>query len=152
MKKFLTFFLISLSLFFIQAPAHAFVCPGDPRCGDEPPSGNTNTGNIGTITPPAGAPDVAGDPSGFISGLVRNSIKILLIVAFILALIWTIIAGIKFVLAGGDPKAVSAAWSQIYWGLIGLVVVVGAFAIISMVQTFFGIHIIDNFALPTRTQ
>ena len=51
--------------------------------------------------------------------------------------------------ASGDEKAVSSAWAQIYWGLIGLVVVVGAFAIINLAETFFNIQIISGgFSLP----
>lgn len=108
--------------------------------------------DVGRIAPPPGVvPDVGGDPSGFVAGLVRGGIQFLLIVGFIVALFWTIFAGYRFVFSGGDEKAISGAWSQIYWGLIGLVVVVGAFAIIRLVEIFFGVNIVSGgFQLPTR--
>ncbi len=105
---------------------------------------------LGTITPPSGIPDVAGNPTNFVAGLIRGGIQLLLIVAMVVALIWTILAGFRFITSGGDPKNTGAAWQQIYFGLIGMLIVVGAFAIIKLIETFFNISIIGNFALPTR--
>lgn len=107
--------------------------------------------DLGKITPPAGVlPDTGGDPTNFVAGIVRGGVMLMVIVAFITALIWTIFAGYRFITAGSDEKAVSSAWSQIYWGLLGLVIVVGAFAIINLVETFFDIKIISDFTFPTR--
>ena len=105
---------------------------------------------VGRINPPPGVvPDAGGDPTGFVAGIIRGGIQFLLITAFIVALIWTIFAGFRFVFSGGDEKSVSGAWSQIYWGLIGLIVVVGAFAIIKLVEAFFKINIVSGgFLLP----
>lgn len=91
-----------------------------------------------------------GDPGGFVASLFKNGISMLILGAFLLMLIYTIIAGIKFITAGGDSKAISAAWSQIYMGMIGMLVVVGSYAIIVLIETFFNIKIISNgFTLPT---
>jgi len=106
---------------------------------------------IGKIIPPTSIPITSADPSSFIAGLARASIQILLIVAFIIALVWTIFAGYRFIFAGGESKNITAAWSQIYWGLLGMAVVLGSFAIIKLVETFFNVTIISgNFQLPTR--
>lgn len=106
---------------------------------------------IGTINPPAGIPTVGGDPSGFVAGIIRGSIQFLLVTAFIIALIWTILAGYRFITAGGDEKTVASAWAQIYWGLIGMVVVLGSFAIIKLVEIFFNVNILSGgFQLPQR--
>lgn len=105
---------------------------------------------VGTITNP-GLPDTGANPSSFVAGLIRGGIQFLLIAAFIVALIWTIFAGFRFVFSGGDEKNISGAWSQIYWGLLGLIIVVGAFAIIRLVEAFFEITIISgNLLLPQR--
>jgi len=97
---------------------------------------------LGTITPPSGA--VTGDPETIIAGIIRNGISLLLIAAFVIALIWTIIAGLSFIFSGGDEKGVASSWARIYWGLIGMVVVVGSFAIIKLVETFFGITVLSG--------
>ena len=104
---------------------------------------------IGTITPPASVPDPGADPTTYVAGLIRAGVSLLLVVAFVIFFIWTILAGLRFVFAGGDSKNISAAWSQIYWGLIGMVVVMGAFAIVKLVETFFGVTIFTNFQLPS---
>lgn len=105
---------------------------------------------IGTISPPAGTvPTVGADPSAFVAGLIRNGISLLVIASFVIAVIWTIINGLRFILASGDEKTISSAWSQIYWTLIGMVIILSSFAIIKMVETFFDVHIFDvPFQLP----
>lgn len=113
--------------------------------------GSGGTSGVGTIRPPAGfnIPQTS-DPQTFVAGLVRNGIALMIIIAFIVDLIWTILAGYRFILAQGDPKTISAAWSQIYWGLIGLVVIMGSFAIIRIAETFFNVDIITSgLRLPT---
>lgn len=106
---------------------------------------------IGTITPPAGTVGVGEDPTSVIGGIVRGGIQLLLVVSFVVALVWTIFAGFRFVTSGGDSKSTGQAWSQIYMGLIGMIIIVGSFAIIKLVETFFEIDIISGgLILPTR--
>lgn len=114
--------------------------------------GGGGSGPLGTINAPAGVPTIArtgNDPSAFVGKIIQNGLTLLITSAFIIALVWTIIAGIRFITAGSDEKTVASAWSQIYWGLIGLVVVLGSFAIIKIVETAFGVNIIQNFQIPT---
>jgi len=112
---------------------------------------------VGTITPPTDAagnpliPNPGGNPSAFVAGIIRGAIQFLLITAFVVFLIWTIFAGFRFVFSGGDEKSISSAWSQIYWGLLGMLIVVGAFAIIVLVETFFNVKIVSSgLKLPMR--
>lgn len=107
---------------------------------------------LGTISPPPTIPTVdPGQESFFVAGIISAGLQLLLIVAFVTALLWTIFAGYRFITSGSDEKAVGASWAQIYWGLIGLVVVLGAFAIMRLVETFFGVDIISGtFLLPQR--
>src|SRR3990167_9378949 len=99
---------------------------------------------LGTIDPPLGIPTVGGNPSNFVAGLIRGVISFLIIAGFIVAFFWIIFAGFRFITAGSDEKSVGQAWSQIYWGLIGMVVVIAAFAIIKLVETFMGVTIISG--------
>ena len=97
--------------------------------------------DLGTIKPPAGTvPSAGSDPSNYVASLISSAITLLIIAAFVIGLIWMIFAGYSFIFAGDDPKKVSSAWSRIYWGLLGLVIVVGAFAIISLVEAVFNVH------------
>lgn len=105
---------------------------------------------LGKIDVPQGV--VGGDPESTVILLVKNGIRLFLIVSFIIFLLWTIIAGLRFIFSGGDSKSVGQAWSSIYWSLIGMVVVVGAFAIIKLVESFFGVDILSGGVtiLPTN--
>lgn len=99
--------------------------------------------NLGRITPPADVPS-GGNPNFLVGSIIRNSIQLLLIASFVIALIWTIIAGLRFIFAGGDEKTIASAWSQIYYGLIGMAVIMGSFAIIRLVEVFFKVNIISG--------
>jgi len=106
---------------------------------------------IGTIDAPAGVAKVTGDPSSFIAGFIQAGISLMLIIAFIVALFFTIFAGFRFLTSGGDPKSTGQAWSQIYMGLLGMIVVLGSYAIIRLIETFFNVAIISGgFQLPSR--
>lgn len=106
---------------------------------------------IGTITPPDSIPDPGANPTVFIAGIIRAGIQLLLIVSFIAALLWTMFAGFRFITSGGDPKSTGQAWTQIYWGLVGMLIVGGSFAIIILVENFFEIKIISGgLILPQR--
>lgn len=79
-----------------------------------------------------------------IVAVVRAIIRFILVVAFVIAFIMLLVGGIRWILAGGDEKAVAGARNTITAALIGLVVVLVAFAIIRLVEIFFGVNIISN--------
>ena len=100
--------------------------------------------DLGRIIPPPGTiPDAGTDPSNFVASLIKNGITLLIIVAFVVALIWMIFAGYSFIFAGDDPKKVSSAWSRIYLGLLGLVIIIASYALIVLVETVFNVKFIS---------
>ena len=76
--------------------------------------------------------------------VIRAIIRFILIVAFVLAFIFLLIGGIRWITAGGDEKGVAGARGMITSALIGLVIVLVAYAIIRLVETFFGFDIITG--------
>lgn len=86
--------------------------------------------------------------------VIRSAIRFILLVAFILAFIFLIIGGIRWITAGGDEKAVAGARGMITGALIGLVIVLVAYALIRTVEIFFNVSIITgtNFTIPTVVQ
>ena len=85
--------------------------------------------------------------------LVRNIIRIIIIVGFVIAFIMLIVGGIRWILAGGDEKAVASARGTITAALIGLVIILVSFALIKLVETFFGIPILTGgVEIPTANQ
>lgn len=88
--------------------------------------------------------------AGGIVPIVRAVIQFILVVAFVLAFIMLLIGGIRWITAGGDEKAVGSARNMITAALIGLVVVLVAFALIKLVESFFGVNIITGgVCIPT---
>lgn len=83
--------------------------------------------------------------------LIRNIINLLLWSAVMLAIIFVIYGGIKWVLSGGDKAKVDAARGTITFAIIGLTLSFLAFLIINSVLYFFGIQQGSIFVLPTLT-
>lgn len=53
-----------------------------------------------------------------------------------------IMAGIKLLTAGADPKAVASAWSTFTWAVIGLILLSAAWLVIILIQRFTGADIL----------
>src|SRR3990167_7599152 len=89
-------------------------------------------------------------PINDIVGIIRAVIQFILVVAFVLAFIMLLIGGIRWITAGGDEKGVAGARNMITAALIGLVIVLVAYAIILLVETFFNVNIIsEGVSIPT---
>ena len=76
--------------------------------------------------------------------VVKGIIQFILVIAFVAAFIFLLIGGLRWITAGGDEKAVSSARNMITAALIGLVIVLVAYAIIRLVEIFFGVNIITG--------
>lgn len=82
--------------------------------------------------------------------VVRSIIRFILLIAFVLAFIMLLIGGIRWITAGGDEKGVAAARNMITAALIGLVIVLIAYALIRLVEIFFNVNIITGtICIPT---
>lgn len=83
-------------------------------------------------------------PINNIVSVVRGIIRFILVVAFVVAFIMLLIGGIRWITAGGDEKGVAGARNMITAALIGLVVILVAYAIIRLVEIFFNVSIITG--------
>lgn len=61
-----------------------------------------------------------------------NILRLVFIGAGIYALVNLITAGYQYMTAGGDTKALAAAWARIWHTLLGLVIIVGSFALAAL--------------------
>jgi hypothetical protein len=59
-----------------------------------------------------------------------------------------VIGGIRWIASGGDKAQTEAARNQITSALVGLVIVFAAWAIVALINVFFGINIF-SLAIPT---
>ncbi|MFA6602854.1 MAG: pilin [Candidatus Shapirobacteria bacterium] len=109
---------------FIAAPIYA-------QNIDIQPQGQFNT--LGTLT---------------FERLVSGAISLIMLVValvFFFMLVW---GGLKWVMSQGDSKNVEAARNQITNALIGLAIVFASWAIVRLIETIFGVSIL-NLKVPT---
>lgn len=83
--------------------------------------------------------------------LLSNALALLFFFAGLLAFIFIVIGGIQWITAGGDAKAAQAARDRITAAVVGLLVVVAAFAITLILGRVFGIDLF-NFRFPGTEQ
>ena len=88
-------------------------------------------------------------PDLTISGIISGAISLVLLVVALVFFFVLIMGGLKWVMSGGDQKNVEAARNQITNALIGLAIVFATFAIIKLIETIFGISIINGLKIPT---
>lgn len=79
--------------------------------------------------------------------LISDVISLFIIFAFIAAFFFLLWGGFQWITSGGSPEAVDAARGRIVQALIGLVLVVAAWALFSLVGDFLGFDF-TNFDLP----
>lgn len=87
---------------------------------------------VGTINNPLTKYGAYNAPNGGLIGLFTNILRLVFVVAGIYALLNFILAGYQYMTAGGDSKALSSAWSRIWQTLVGLIIVVGSFALAAL--------------------
>jgi ABC-type multidrug transport system fused ATPase/permease subunit len=76
--------------------------------------------------------------------LISYAIQLILIVAAVLFFFLLVLGGIRWITSGGDKGQTEAARNQITAALVGLVIVFAAWAIVQLVETFFGVRILSG--------
>ena len=80
--------------------------------------------------------------------IISVIITILFIAAVVIALIFLIYGGIKWILSGGDKTNVEAARNHIIAAIVGLIIALGAYLILNIIlKTFLGTSITE-FTIP----
>lgn len=85
-------------------------------------------------------------------GVIQALISLVLIVAALIFFFMLVLGGVRWITSGGNKEQTEAARSQLTAAIIGIVIVFSAWAIIQIIQRFFGITIMGGgagFALPT---
>lgn len=99
------------------------------------PGQGTDFAQLGELTLP-----------NIVSGLIRGALVVAAIVFFFIL----VIGGIRWIASGGDKAATEGARNQITAALIGLVIVFAAWAIVALINTFFGVNIF-SLTIPSAT-
>ncbi|OIO13066.1 hypothetical protein COV53_04615 [Candidatus Gottesmanbacteria bacterium CG11_big_fil_rev_8_21_14_0_20_37_11] len=84
-----------------------------------------------------------------IGSLISSTIGLVLIIAGLAAFAFLIWGGIAWITSGGDKSQVEAAQKRIQAAIVGLFIVFAAWALMLLIQGFFGVTILGNISLPT---
>jgi len=96
-----------------------------------------------------GIPQPPGVKIENIGTLISGAIGVALLVAAILVFVMLIWGGFTWISSGGDKAKTEEAKTRITNALIGLAVIAGAWAIMKLIEFFFGITILtDNVQIP----
>jgi hypothetical protein len=94
-------------------------------------------GNV-NLNPPTGFENLQNISFGNLVGMAISFILIIAAVAFFFMLV---LGGIKWITSGGDKGKTEGARNQITAGLVGLVIVFAAWAILTLIESFFGVNL-----------
>ncbi|MBA3723968.1 MAG: hypothetical protein H0W89_03700 [Candidatus Levybacteria bacterium] len=93
------------------------------------------------IDPPGQLPSGGLDT---LSNAIGVGITIMMIIAILASLIFLVLGGIQWTSSGGDKGKIAAARAKLTFAIIGLIVAIGAFGIVNIFGTFFGVELFGN--------
>jgi len=89
------------------------------------------TSIVGTVTNPL-PPAYRSVAGGGLILFLTNVLRLVFVVAGMFAFINLVLAGFQFMSAGGDAKAIEKAWGKIWQSFMGLILVIGSFALAAL--------------------
>lgn len=84
-------------------------------------------------------PDAAGLQE--IEDIVRSIVSVVIGLGFVATLVMLVMAGIKYLTSGGEPKAVQAAHQVTTWALLGILFLAVAWLILQLIKAFTGVPV-----------
>ena len=78
-----------------------------------------------------------------ITSIISALVVLVMIIAALVFFFMLVIGGIKWIMSGGDKAQAESARNQITAALIGLVIVFAAWAIVNLIDLFFGVNIMS---------
>ena len=153
MNKKITFLISFLLVFFLIFSSAKIVFGCEDRCYSQ---GAANCSYLQcadcpecTVYNPV-LPKELSDTSGpvFLQNILQLGIRLVLVIGTVIFFFMMLIGGIKWISGGGDKARLEGAQKQITHSLIGLAILLSAFAIIKLVGSLFGIDLL-KITLPT---
>ena len=127
-KKLLT--LVAVVLSFLSFASSAFAAP------------------VNLIECPTAPFNVLCFNQGNISDIIGAAISFIFIIGVIIALFYLLWGAVRWINSGGDKAAIEGARGQIIASIVGLIILFFAFAIFTILLTFFNINDITKINIP----
>ena len=106
--------------------------------GSEP---NNDIGNP-ALGPVLQAISNLGGPTDFFNRLLPAAVSLLFIIGSIIFFFMLITGAIQWIASAGDKQALEGARGKITNAIIGIVILFATFAIVQLIETFFGVNIL----------
>lgn len=81
-------------------------------------------------------------PTGFLSIFLPNLIGLAFVIGTVIFFFMLIVGSTQWISSGGDKAALEGARSKLTNALIGIILLFASFAIMRLIETFFGINIL----------
>jgi hypothetical protein len=95
----------------------------------------TSSDIIGSVKPPSFFANTKYNfAQGGVAFFISNIVRLLTIVAGIWMLINFVLAGLQFISAQGNDEQVKSAWNKIFNSMIGMVIIVVAYALTALLS------------------
>ncbi len=82
------------------------------------------------------------NPAAFFEVLLPNVVSLCFIIATVIFLFMIITGAIQWISSGGDKQGLESARGKVSNALIGIVILFATFAVMKLIETFFGIKIL----------
>lgn len=84
--------------------------------------------------------------------IISGAITLTLIITFVVFFFILVLGAFKWITSNGDEKKLASARAQITNALIGVVLILSTWAILNLVQSIFGLSILENgLSIPSFT-
>ncbi|MCL5675949.1 MAG: hypothetical protein M1120_02380 [Patescibacteria group bacterium] len=136
-------------LIFLATKLLAAAAPGT-GVGPIPPAGGGSGITNPAINAAIGTLGSQGDAAGKFAGFIALILRLGLIIAAVMSLLYLLWGGLDWVVSGGDKTSVENARNKIIHAIIGLAIVALLVAIIQFVGGFLQINLL-NLTIPTAS-
>jgi len=87
---------------------------------------------------------VADWPFKNVGPFVGNIVIAGMVLAGLSTFLMLVYGGVQYITSGGDKAQTESARNKITYALIGLVIVIGSYGIIKLIEAFFGLNILQS--------
>ncbi len=107
------------------------------------------TGGLGSICPQGAFGNLCGNSQNAFGSTISSFLTLIFVVSAIIALVFLVLGGIRWITSQGDAKNVGSARDQIINSLIGLGVVFISYILINVILYFFTGGSLSQVNIPT---
>lgn len=127
----------------IPAVTDDFSFPAEVEYLDTPVTSGGDIPNLGVDGPGILEPSLSSIENFNLMDLIQMFVVYAFIIAAALAAVFIFMGGVSFILSGGDDEKIKRAVNTIRYSIIGLIVTILSFTVVTIVGRMFGLNFLD---------